>query len=169
MSPSTQARMASSVDSGNNIGKPSVGEVLAAAFIVAWASQYSTKLKLASIVSLIGCFFAVFAHAFTSSAASAFASSSNYLLWWAVGLVSLRRSFRICSGDFGPCQLTCAARYPVHTSMASCLLSVSPFTLMMWLAFSFVLMLFWILLCICGDRIMDVFAFLSIVVTSACQ
>ncbi len=51
MSPSTQARMASSVDSGNNIGKPSVGEVLAAAFIVAWASQYATKLKLASIVS----------------------------------------------------------------------------------------------------------------------
>ena len=56
MSPSTQARMASSVDSGNNIGKPSVGEVLAAAFIVAWASQYSTKLKLAIIVSLNGCF-----------------------------------------------------------------------------------------------------------------
>ena len=143
MRPSTHARMASLVESGSIIGRPSVGEVLAAAFIVAWASQYSTKLKLASIVSFIGCFFAENAHAFTSPVASAFASSSNSLLWWAAGLESLRWSFRICSGDFGPCQLTCAARYPVHTSMASCLLSVSPFTLMMWLAFSFVLMLFW--------------------------
>ena len=46
--------MASSVDRGNSIGRPSVGEVLAAAFIVAWASQYSTKLKLAAMIACIG-------------------------------------------------------------------------------------------------------------------
>ena len=102
--------MASSVDRGNSIGRPSVGEVLAAAFIVAWASQYSTKLKLASIISFIGCFFAAFAHAFTSFAASACASSSKSLPGWAVVVDEARRLCRICSGDLGPCQLTCAAR-----------------------------------------------------------
>ena len=91
--------MASLADSGNSIGRPSVGEVLAAAFIVAWASQYSTKLKLASTISFNGCFFAECAHAFTSSAASVFASSSNSLIWFADGLVLLPAD--LC------CQVSC--------------------------------------------------------------
>ena len=57
MSPKTQARMASSVERGNSIGRPSEGDVLASAFIVACASQYSTKLKLASMIACVGCFF----------------------------------------------------------------------------------------------------------------
>ena len=169
MSPRTQVRMASFSDRGSSIGRPSVGDVFAAAFIVACASQYSTKLKLDSIVCSSGCRTADLVHALTSLIASSCAWSSNSVFWTAAGFVALRRPSKIWAGVCGPCQLTCAARYPVQTFMASCSLSVSPLTLMMLLALSLVLMFFCMRLWSCGDSKMVVFVFLTIVAISAFQ